>query len=113
MPHVVALVAGYAENAFASLLGREPRIPLEGVRMARHKMFVDCSKAVRELGFKPAGIDGAVDRAVRWYMENGYVEKNSHPLPLGEGGVRASVFATTSTLTRRALRGGPSKRERQ
>src|SRR6266699_4861225 len=76
MPHTVALAAGYAENFFAAFLGREPRIPLEGVRMARHKMFVDCSKAAREWGFRPAGIEGAIERAVQWYVENGYVAKS-------------------------------------
>jgi len=76
MPHAVALAAGYAENFFAVILGREPRIPLEGVRMARHKMFVDCSKAAGELGFRPTGVERAVERAVRWYVENGYVAKS-------------------------------------
>ena len=73
MPHAVAFAAGYADNFIAWMLGREPHIPMEGVRMARHKMFVDCSKATRELGFKPTGIEGAIERAVKWYIQNGYV----------------------------------------
>jgi dihydroflavonol-4-reductase len=72
LPYVVALAAGHMENVWCSVMGREPRIPLEGVRMARHKMFVDASRATRELGFRPAGIEAAVARAVRWYIENGY-----------------------------------------
>jgi dihydroflavonol-4-reductase len=93
MPHAVALAAGYADNFVSALLGREPSIPLEGVRMARHKMFVDCSKAARELGFKPTGIEGAIERAVRWYVKNGYVVGNlcerppaaSRPSPFNNG----------------------------
>jgi dihydroflavonol-4-reductase len=73
MPHAVAFAAGYADNLLAWILGREPHIPMEGIRMARHKMFVDCSKATRELDFKPTGIKGAIERAVKWYVENGYV----------------------------------------
>jgi len=76
LPYAVALAAGYAENLLSSVIGREPRIPLEGVRMAKHKMFVDCSRAARELGFKPASIEGAIDRAVRWYVDNGYVVRS-------------------------------------
>jgi dihydroflavonol-4-reductase len=72
LPYIVALAAGHLENLWSSVAGREPRIPLEGVRMARHKMFVDASRATRELGFRPAGIEEAVGRAVRWYIENGY-----------------------------------------
>jgi dihydroflavonol-4-reductase len=90
MPHAVAFAAGYAENFFASVLRREPRIPMEGVRMARHKMFVDCSKAQRDLGFKPTGIEGAVRRAFNWYVNNGYVA-NKKPLPLGEADARSAA----------------------
>src|SRR5262245_2498998 len=73
LPHAVALAAGYADEFVSRALGREPQIPLEGVRMARHKMFVDCSKATRELGFVAGSVEQALARAVRWYEENGYV----------------------------------------
>ena len=76
LPYALALAAGYTENLFCSVLGREPRIPLEGVRMAKHKMFVDCSRATLELGFRPAGVEAAIGRAVRWYIENGYVVRS-------------------------------------
>lgn len=72
-PHALALVAGYFDRGVSRLLGREPQIRLEGVRMARHKMFVDCAKAGRELGFRPGPVEAALERAVRWYEENGYV----------------------------------------
>jgi dihydroflavonol-4-reductase len=73
LPHAVALAAAYGDQVVSRVLGREPQIPLEGVRMARHKMFVDCSKAVRELGFVAGSVEEALERAVRWYEENGYV----------------------------------------
>jgi dihydroflavonol-4-reductase len=73
IPHVLAYAAGYADTAVSKLLGREPRIPLEGVRMARHKMFVDASKAVEELGFAHGPIEAALERAVIWFEANGYV----------------------------------------
>jgi dihydroflavonol-4-reductase len=72
-PHLVAYAAAIADAALSKLLGREPQIPLEGVRMARHKMFVDSSKAQRELGFAPEPLEAAFERAVRWYEANGYV----------------------------------------
>jgi dihydroflavonol-4-reductase len=74
LPYTFALAAGYAESFLSTITGREPRIPLEGVRMARHKMFVDCSRATRELGFHAGGIEDALDRAARWYVSNGYVK---------------------------------------
>lgn len=74
LPHIVALAAGYADHVVSRLTGREPRVPLEGVRMARHKMFVNCTKAQRELGFVPGPVEAALERAVRWYEENHYVK---------------------------------------
>jgi dihydroflavonol-4-reductase len=76
VPIAVAFAAACAETLVARLAGREPQIPIDGVRIARHKMFVDCSKAVRELGFAPGPIVPALDRAVRWYEDNGYVAES-------------------------------------
>jgi len=73
IPHGLALGVAYLETAFSRLLWREPQIPVEGVKIARHMMFVDCSRAQRELGFKPGPVSAALERAVRWYEANGYV----------------------------------------
>ena len=73
IPHAMAYAAAWLDTAVSRMLGREPRIPLEGVRMARHKMFVDASKAGRELGFVPGPIEAAIQRAVDWYESNGYI----------------------------------------
>jgi dihydroflavonol-4-reductase len=77
LPHAVAMAAGYADKVFSIILNRQPRIPLEGVRMARHKMYVDCSKAAAELGFKAGPVEAALERAVAWYEQNGYARKNN------------------------------------
>jgi dihydroflavonol-4-reductase len=73
IPHRVALGVAYAETAFSRLIGREPQIPVEGVKIAQHMMFVNCSRAVRELGFQAGPVVSAVERAVRWYEANGYI----------------------------------------
>ncbi len=73
IPHGVALGVAYVESAFSRLVGKEPQIPVEGVKIARHKMFVDASRAQRELGFQPGSVAAALERAVRWYRTNGYV----------------------------------------
>ena len=74
IPHSLALGVAYAESAFSRLLGREPQIPVEGVKIARHSMFVNCAKARNELGFKAGSVEAALERAVRWYAENGYLK---------------------------------------
>lgn len=73
MPHAVALAAAYADYWFSRVAGREPRIPIEGVKMARHKMFVESDKAESELGYSPGPVEAALERSVRWYEQHGYV----------------------------------------
>jgi len=73
IPYSVAYVAGLASTGWANLTGHEPRAPLDGVKMARKKMFVSQDKAKRELGFNPGPVDGALKRAVDWFRANGYV----------------------------------------
>ena len=74
IPHRVALSVAYAESAFSRLIGREPQIPVEGVRIAQHMMFVDTTRAPRELGFMQGSVAAALQRAVRWYEANGYIK---------------------------------------
>jgi hopanoid-associated sugar epimerase len=73
IPHGLALGVAYAETAFSRLIGREPQIPVEGVKIAQHVMFVNCSRAVRELGFQAGPVSSAFERAVRWYETHGYI----------------------------------------
>jgi dihydroflavonol-4-reductase len=73
LPHAVALAAGYADQWFSRLAGREPQIPVEGVKMSRHRMFVESDKAARELGYKPTSVEAALERAVIWYQQHGYL----------------------------------------
>ena len=79
IPYVLAYAAGWVDSGVSGVLGREPHIPIEGVRMARHKMFVNGSKAERELGFVPGPIESAMERAVAWYYSRGYVAAGRAP----------------------------------
>jgi dihydroflavonol-4-reductase len=54
------------------LTHRPPRIPLEGVRMAKYRMHYDCSKAIRELGLPQTPVEVALEKAVRWFRAHGY-----------------------------------------
>jgi dihydroflavonol-4-reductase len=74
IPHTLALGVAYMDTAFSWLVGREPQIPVEGVRIARHMMFVDSTRAQRELGFKPGSVAAALERATHWYQSNGYLK---------------------------------------
>jgi dihydroflavonol-4-reductase len=51
---------------------RPPRIPLEGVRMAKYRMHYDCSKALRELAYPQTPVETALEKAVRWFRDHKY-----------------------------------------
>jgi dihydroflavonol-4-reductase len=72
VPYAVAYAAGAASTAWANLTGKEPVAPLDGVRMAKKKMWVRHDKAARELGYAPGSAAVALTRAVEWFRANGY-----------------------------------------
>jgi len=74
LPHAVPYLAALADSVLSGILHREPRIPMEGVRIARHKMFVDGAKARNTLEFNPGSLEAALERAIRWYNDNGYLK---------------------------------------
>jgi len=73
VPYAVAYAVGMASTAWAGITGKEPLAPLDGVKMARKKMWVRHDKASRELGFAPGPAETALRRAVDWFRANGYV----------------------------------------
>lgn len=75
LPHLIPLTVAAVATPLARLTGGTPRVSLESVRMARKKMYFDPGKAVRELGFTPGPVDAALERAVAWFRERGYVTR--------------------------------------
>ncbi|HVP51284.1 MAG TPA: hypothetical protein VMT05_04190, partial [Terriglobales bacterium] len=73
LPYAVALAAGAVDTLFTGvLLGHEPRVTLDSVRMGRKKMFASSAKAERELEWKIVPVDDALRRAVEWFRAHGY-----------------------------------------
>ncbi len=73
LPFGLALGAGYLDQLIEGvLLGREPRIPLEGLKVARTPMYVSCEKAITQLGLPQSPVDAALEKAVKWFADYGY-----------------------------------------
>jgi dihydroflavonol-4-reductase len=72
LPRLAILPLAYLNQWTANLTGQPPRIPLEGVKMAKYKMHYDCGKAIRELGIPQTPPEVALEKAVRWFREHGY-----------------------------------------
>jgi dihydroflavonol-4-reductase len=74
LPYIFALAAGVVDEMVTGrILGREPRVTIDTVRMGRKMMFVSSAKAERELGWRTVPVDGALRRSVEWFRANGYV----------------------------------------
>ena len=63
--HVDAVLEG-------EILRRQPYLPLEGARLARHRMAVDCTKAIWKLGLPQSSAARALEGSVRWFTDHGY-----------------------------------------
>ena len=74
VPYWLVVGAGYADRFVeGTLLRREPAIPVEGVLASKTPAYVNCGKAVRELGQPQRPIEDALKQAADWFAEHGYV----------------------------------------
>ena len=71
LPYAAVLPIAYAAEIVAKVTGRSGRVTLEGVRMARKRMFFSSAKAVRELGYRWRPPAEAFTDAVRWFRDRG------------------------------------------
>ncbi len=63
----IALIA----EGMGRFSGREPFVTLDGLRMARKKMFFSSAKAVRELGYAPRPAEAGLADAIAWFRQAG------------------------------------------
>ena len=74
VPYWLVVGAGYADRFVeGTLLRREPAIPVEGVLASKTPAYVDCGKAVREMGQPQRPIEDALKQAADWFAEHGCV----------------------------------------
>ena len=74
VPPWLAMGAGYVDEFVeGKLLRRKPWIPLEGLKVSRKPMYVSCEKAMEELGMPQSSLEGALEKAIRWFRDYGYV----------------------------------------
>ena len=73
LPHWLAMGVGQIDDVIENkILGREPKIPLEGIKMAQSHMYVSSQKAVDELGFPQNPVNEALYQAIQWFRDKGY-----------------------------------------
>ncbi len=74
IPHGLVLPVAYGAEAWTRLTGgSEPFVTVDGLRMARKKMFFSHRKASRALGYAPRPAKDALADATRWFRDQGYL----------------------------------------
>jgi ornithine--oxo-acid transaminase len=74
VPRQLVVAAGMASSLVeGGLLRREPRVPLEGARMATTRMIFNDDRARAEIGHKSRPARLAIEDSARWFTDNGYV----------------------------------------
>jgi dihydroflavonol-4-reductase len=71
LPSGMVLPIAYAAEFVSRLTGGTTRVTVEGVRMARKRMFFSSEKAARELGYQWRAAPKAFEDAVIWLREQG------------------------------------------
>ena len=73
IPHAAILPVAWLAESWTRLIGgSEPFVTIDGIRMARKKMYFTSARAERVLGYRSRPAAEAFADAVAWFREKGY-----------------------------------------
>lgn len=73
LPRAPLFPLAFAAEMGARLLGKEPFLTRDALRMAGHHMFFSSARAERELGYDARPHRAALEDALAWYRAEGYL----------------------------------------
>ncbi len=74
LPRALIYPVAYAAEGIARITKREPFVTVDGLRMAKYKMFFSSAKAERELSYQARPAVEALADAYRWFLDAGYLK---------------------------------------
>lgn len=74
LPRRALFPLAYGAEAVARVTGREPFITVDGLKMARYRMYFSSDKAKRELGYASRPAADAIADALAWFRANGMLK---------------------------------------
>src|SRR6266436_3686070 len=77
LPWRALIPVAFAAEAVANLTGREPFATLNGVYMAKHRMFFASSKAEQALAYRSRPYVQGIEDAVRWFLDHEYLGRGA------------------------------------
>ena len=73
LPHNLVLPIAWCMERWASVTKREPRATVDGVRMAKKKMYYASAKARQKLGYQIRPARAGLADAIQWFRANSYL----------------------------------------
>jgi len=73
IPYHLAVALGYMFELGAFFTKKPPVVTASEVRIGKLQEWYDCSRAVKELGLPQTPIRTAIEKALNWFREHGYL----------------------------------------
>ena len=73
LPHNLILPMAFVFEAISRITGKEPLATVDGVKLARKRMFFTSKRAERELGYTHRPARMAIADAIKWYTQQGLI----------------------------------------
>ena len=68
IPYPIPYTAAWIDEKILTRFGKQPSVPLDGVRMAKQTMYYDATKAIEELSLPQSPLEPALARAIDWFQ---------------------------------------------
>jgi dihydroflavonol-4-reductase len=75
VPRRAIFPLAFGAETIARFTGREPFVTMDALRMAKYHMYFNPAKAERELGIKARPHTDALQDAINWFREAGYLTR--------------------------------------
>jgi len=79
LPHNVVLPIAHVAERIARFTGKPPKVTVDGVKLAKKRMFFSHERADRELGYHARPARDALADAVAWYYAHRYLPSGRRP----------------------------------
>jgi len=79
LPHNLILPIAYVAELVARVTNREPLVTVDGVKLAKKHMYFTSQKAERELGYQARSPILALQEAIDWFYDQGYLARGRQP----------------------------------
>lgn len=74
IPRMPLFPLAYGAEMIARITGKEPFITIDGLKMSKYRMYFSSAKAARELGYAARPYYQAIEEAISWFRQAGYLK---------------------------------------